>query len=334
MRRICSAIDAAPQADIWVMHPATQFYDERKPLPSTAIDRVRGVDGVEWAEPLYVGGGSAMLPGGRFANVFIFGVDRNSKIALPRRFESGKPEMIEQPDAVFWDNVGLAYYKSVKPGDRLQINDRTARVVGLISAPRRFAGGAAIYTTYERALQYSPGERNRLSFVVAKVKPGEDPDEVAERIRATTGLGAHSTKQFYRMTMQFVLKNTGMPINFGITVLLGLIVGVAIAGQTFYSFTVENVKHFGTLKAMGVSDRTLNRMVLLQAGLVGVVGWGLGAGAAAVFGANITDRSSIAFLMTPHLLAISFGFMILTMFFASFISIRRVKRIEPAIVFR
>lgn len=334
LRRTAAAIETVPQAEIWVMHPATRHYDERKPIEDTAIQRVRGIDGVEWAERLFVGNGSAQMPDGTFAGVTVVGVERRSKIGLPEHIDFGEPEWMDESDAVFWDNVGIALYSKVKPGDVLQINDRRARVVGEASAPRGFTSNPNIYTVYERALEYSPGERKRLTYVLVKVKPGWSAESVAENIRLRTGLGAKTKNEFFWSTVMFYIRSTGITINFGITVLLGLIVGIAVAGQTFYTFTVENTKHFGALKAMGASNGTLVKMVLLQAILVGLIGWGLGAGAASLFGARINSRSLIAFLMTPQLLMISFGTMLFTVLLAALVSIRRVLKIEPAIVFR
>jgi putative ABC transport system permease protein len=334
LRRTASSIESVPQADIWVMHPATRYYDERKAIEDTALQRVRGVPGVEWAQRLFVGMGSARMPDGTYAAVQIVGVERHSKIGLPGVLEHAEASAIEQPDAVLWDNINLPLYKKIQPGDILEINDRRARVAGLASAPRSFISNPAIYTTYERALEYAPGERRRLTFVLAHVKEGWDHRAVAAEIQRCTGLGAKTSDEFFWSTVEFFLKNTGIAINFGVTVMLGMIVGIAVAGQTFFTFTVENTKHFGALKAMGVSNRTLTGMVLLQAFTVGLIGWGIGVGAAALFGMNINQRSVIAFMLTPHLLALSFGCMIFTVLLAAVISIRRVLNIEPAIVFR
>ena len=334
MRRTAGNVERLPQVDIWVMHPATRYYEERKAIEDTALQRVRGVDGVDWAEKMFVGAGTAKLPDGTYAAVQIVGVDRFSKLGLPLRLEAGTPEVIEEPDAVLWDNFQVPLYKNVKPGDTLEINDRRAVVRGLAAGPRTFQGGPAVYTTYQRALQFSPGERNRLTFVLVKVKAGFDAQAVANRIQAETGLGAKTSKEFFWDTMGFFFKNTAIPINFGITAFLGLLVGAAIAGQTFFTFVVENTKHFGALKAMGVSNRTLVGMVLLQSLVVGLMGWGLGAGLAALFGMNTTSRTVLAFMLTPHLLAISFALMLVTVLIAALISILRVLRIEPAIVFR
>ena len=77
--------------------------------------------------------------------------------------------------------------------------------------------------------------------------------EAARRIDEATRLRALTADEFGWETIWYYFRNTGIPINFGITVVLGLIVGTAIAGQTFYLFTLENLKQFGALKAMGVT---------------------------------------------------------------------------------
>ena len=78
--------------------------------------------------------------------------------------------------------------------------------------------------------------------------------EAARRIADATGLRAMTAQQFGWETIGYYIRNTGIPINFGITVVLGFLVGTAIAGQTFYMFTLENLKQFGALKAMGATN--------------------------------------------------------------------------------
>jgi putative ABC transport system permease protein len=170
--------------------------------------------------------------------------------------------------------------------------------------------------------------------VLVRVKEGENPTAIARRIEEKTGLGAKTSDEFFWKTVNYYLINTGIGINFGITVFLGLIVGIGVAGQTFFTFTVENTKHFGALKAMGLSNPSLVGMVLLQAALVGLLGWGAGVGGAAMFSLAITERSVVAILITPHLLALSLIVTLATVLLAGGFSLRRVLKIEPAIVFR
>src|SRR4029079_15403323 len=110
------------------------------------------------------------------------------------------------------------------------------------------------------------------------------PAALCDRIRAATRLEAYTRDQFSCATIVYFMKYTGIPINFGIAVVLGFLVGTAIAGQTFYNFTLDNLKHFGALKAMGAGNALLLRMILLQAVITGALGYGLGVGLAAFMG--------------------------------------------------
>src|SRR5205814_4566780 len=121
------------------------------------------------------------------------------------------------------------------------------------------------------------------AFVLARPEPGQDVQEVCDRIRAQTGRLALTRDQFFWKTIFYFLGSTGIPVSFGITIGLGFVVGVAIAGQTFYLFTVENLKQFGALKAMGVANSRILGMIFLQALVVGVIGYGIGAGLTAGF---------------------------------------------------
>ena len=97
-------------------------------------------------------------------------------------------------------------------------------------------------------------------------------------------------------TIDYYLKYTGIPINFGITALLGFLVGTAIAGQTFYNFTLENLKQFGALKAMGATNLRIVGMILLQATVVGLLGYGIGVGLATALRRRCSQGGELAFL--------------------------------------
>ena len=151
-----------------------------------------------------------------------------------------------------------------------------------------------VYTTYARAKTFAPQERKILSYILAKTEPGVSPEAVAGRIDGQTGLEAVTSDEFIWMTIDYYLKYTGIPINFGITAFLGFLVGTAIAGQTFYNFTLENLKQFGAFKAMGTTNGRIVGMILLQATVVGLLGYGIGVGLAALFGWQISgDRAGL-----------------------------------------
>jgi len=173
-----------------------------------------------------------------------------------------------------------------------------------------------------------------MSFVLAQPKPGVSAEQACQEITRQTGLLALTREQFIWKTIMYYMNNTGIPVNFGITVLLGFLVGTAIAGQTFYLFTVENIKQFGALKAMGTSNPRIVGMVLLQALQVGLIGYCLGVGAAAAFGAMTKSASKLAFFMPWWILLITGAAVIVMVFLSSLLSIRKVLVVEPAIVFK
>ncbi|WP_374088228.1 ABC transporter permease [Methylomicrobium lacus] len=345
MARSYSFVSDVGLPDIWVMDPKVQFIDDVKPMQDTELYRVRGVAGVGWAVPLYKGLIKARLYDGTFQTCNLIGLDDATLIGGPPAMLSGKLEDLRRSDGVLVDVEGAKTKLAKAPqtpggkpvpltiGDTLELNDRRAIVVGIAKVTRTFQSQPVIYTTYNRALLYAPKERKLLSFVLVKAKPGQNIAELTRRIQRITGLAAYTQEEFKALTYNYFLKNTGIPINFGISVTLGFIVGAAIAGQTFYNFTLENLRQFGVLKAMGTSNWVLLRMILLQAVLVGSIGYGMGVGLTALFGYAMRD-TILAFKFPWQLLVFSGMGVSMICVFAALLSIRKVIMLEPAVVFK
>ena len=322
---------------IWVMDKGVQYVDDIKPLADTELFRVKGVPGVEWAVRFYKGIARARLEEGTYEQMILLGLDDATLVGAPRQLFMGSIADLRKPDAVIIDDAG---YRRIWPdepfriGRTFEMNDRRAVVVGLAKAGRTFTSFPIVYTRYSQAVLFAPPERRVLSFVLADAAPGVTPEEVCRRIEERTGLQAVTRTQFLWKTIIYYMRKTGIPINFGITVLLGFFVGTAIAGQTFYLFTVENIRQYGALKAMGASNWTILTMVLAQGLQVGLVGYGLGVGLAAVFGWWVQGASRLAFFMPWEVLAITGAAVFVIVLVASLVSIRKVLVVEPAIVFR
>jgi putative ABC transport system permease protein len=174
-----------------------------------------------------------------------------------------------------------------------------------------------------------------MSFVLAKAKPGVPAAELTQRIRAATGLRAVTNDDFGWMTIGYYMQHTGIPVNFGLTVTIGLIVGTVVAGQTFYIFTIENLKQFGALKAIGTTNLRIVGMILLQALLVGSIGYSIGMGMTAIFFAITTRQEATrGIVLLWQTMAGTGGVVLFIVAVASLMSIRRVLMLEPAVVFR
>lgn len=334
LTRTFAMVTDVPAARVWVMDRGVQYPDDLKPMKDSDLARVRDVPGVDWAVPLFKSNGRARTHDGSFQTVFVFGLDSPTLLGGPSEFVSGKLTDLWTPDSVLVDEAG-AERLGVKRGDVLELNDRRARVVGICKATRTFTSFPILYTTYSRAVQYVPSDRRVLTFVLCSPKPGVSDEELSARIEEATGLGALTKDRFVERTLRYYAKNTGIVINFGMTTLLGFIVGLAISMQTLNAFVLDNIRHFGTLKAMGATNFQIGRMVLFQAVVVGLIGYGVGVGATALFGSTLArNNQQLAFKFTPELMLIAFGAMTVLVSAASVLSLRRVVKLEPAIVFR
>ncbi len=332
-----SQIRDVRDAEIWVTHPSVQNVDEVKPLSDNDLFRVRGVKEVAWAVRLYKGQSQARLSNGDVAQVNLMGLDDATLIGAPRDMVRGSLADLWKPDAILIDERG---YRKLWPGEPLQtgkiieINDERAVLVGICRVSQTFQQFPIVYTRYTQALQFTPPKRKMLSFVLAKSKPQVKDTAVCQRIEEKTELQALTRRQFMWKTIRYYFRETGIPVNFGMTVLLGFLVGAAITAQTLYLFVTENLKQFAALKAMGTSNRAIVGMILLQGLVVGAIGYGVGVGLAALFGAFAETTDRLAFHMPWQVLAIT-GFAVLLMIFlSSLLSIRRVLVLEPGVVFR
>jgi putative ABC transport system permease protein len=395
MLRTAGQITDITGADLWVMDANVRFVDDVKPMIENNLYRVRGVEGVRWAVPLYKGNARAKLNSTQLVagdpefpvgstrkvieQVILLGLDDASMVGAPShdKMLAGDLTMLRKPDAVVvdytrlpklypgedWslqathgkkpeelkpevrekfaslygrmplDRNGRVSFYEIFLGRELEMNDHRAIIVGICEATRTFQSNAVVYTKYSRAKNYVPQERKILSYILAKTEANASPAQVAAAIKAQTGLKARTSPQFKDDTISYYLKYTGIPINFGITAFLGFFVGTAIAGQTFYNFTLENLKQFGALKAMGATNLRIVGMILLQAAVVGLLGYGIGCGLGALFGATTTG-GELAFHTHPATLPVVGVAIVVICILSSGLCIRRVMVLEPAIVFR
>lgn len=338
VERGASGVYNAPEAEVWVMDPVSRTTDVSYAMPATALDRVRSVKGVEWAVPHLRAQANVRTSDGDLEGVGIVGVDDATLIGLPQRMAVGDKSVLFAPDSVVIDDVGTTRLfpdADSALGSRLELNDQRAVIRGISDAIPSFTSTVVLYTRYSSALNFVPGTRNRLSFVLVGVSEGETPEGVAARIEAETGLKAETRAEFARAGVDFIIENTGIPTNFGITVFLGFVVGIAIVGLTFSLFLRDNIKQFGALKAIGVTNAKIVQMVGAQAGMVGLIGYALGViGTVAFikgFGANPFFKG---FYIPWQIPLISLVAVIVILAITGLIAIRSVLNTEPASVFR
>lgn len=328
-------------ADLWVMDEQVQFSEDFKRMPDTALGRVRGIEGVAWAVPMYKSYVACRLPDGTLVQVRVIGLDDTTLAGGPPEMVEGELGDLRRDRAVLMNidqaggdlRLGRGKGRPLRVGDHISLNDNNAVVVGSYRATREFFWDPVLYTTYSRALSWAPRERKSLTYILVKVAQGHAHADVARRIEQVTGLAAHTNVEFERKTMWELITRTGILVNFGVTIALGFVIGVLVAGQTFYTFVLDNVRHFAALKAMGTSDGTILRMLCIQVVTVAGIGYGLGLGAACVTGA-LFARGGLAFQMSWEIPVCGALAVLACCLAAGFLGMLRVLRIEPAVVFK
>src|ERR1044071_2993110 len=212
-------------APIWVVDPMVEQVNDTEALRDTDINRVRSVEGVAWAAPFYQGNLRTRMRDGSFKFVQLVGIDSTTFAGAPKELHQGRLEDLRLPNTVILDEYGAKKLsrdpnKPIGLGEVFEINDKEARVVGICKTRMAFSGNPYLFTTYDQAVQYAPGTRKMLSCVLAAAKPGEDSAVVARRISKATGLKAYTKREFMWTTVWWFIKNTGIPVAFGATVLL------------------------------------------------------------------------------------------------------------------
>lgn len=344
------------RASVWVSDPEVEQVNDAKPMRDTDVTRVRSVDGVSWAAPLHSSIMQARLPNGNFKLISLIGIDSDTFAGAPATLTVGSIEDLRLPNTVLIDEWGANLLgRTVKRsdgtteviplgvGDTFELNDSEARIVGVCRVKRAFTGGPFVYTTYDRAKTYTAGVRRSLSYVLVEPRPGVTPLQLCDRIEAETGLRAWTSetdlwtwgeRSLARSTFWWFWRNTGIPFSFGTAVLLGLFVGIAISGQTFYSFVLENLRYFAAIKAMGASSALLARMLLLQALVAGLLGFGIGVGMAQGIGRAMIEKGMPPFVLYPQVLVATLVLVLGISVCSALIGMIKVARVDPASVFR
>jgi putative ABC transport system permease protein len=325
-------------AKVWVFDAKVEQVNEVIPLREIEVTRVRSVPGVEWAVPLYLGIEQARLSDGSFQNVQLTGLDTATFVGRPMEILKGRIEDLRLPDAVIIDQVGVEKYRKkgihIDIGTSFEINDKRAEVVAICHENRSFLAQPYVFTTYDRALQFAKPQRKMLSCVLVEPKPGVPPRELAEKINAVPGLRAFERDDLFWATVRWYIRNTGIPISFGTVVLMGMIVGIAIAGQTFYLFILDNLRYLAALKAMGARMPILTAMVFLQSFSVGIVGFGIGVGLTTLFGLKVLKLETPPFFMPWQVPVAVAGIIMLICSFSALVGLRQIAKLEPAVVFK
>lgn len=326
-----------PSPNIWVMDPATESDDRIRGMAAGNLDLVRSVPQVEWAVPINVVHIPLVTASGIFQIAQLYGIDGATLIGAPAHIIEGNVHDLRREGGIIVDiysaNGALATplpdgtKRPLKIGDELEINNHRAVVVGICKITQGFYPQPIIFTSDNEFQRFNSFAIRYLGFIAAKSVAGADVQEVCNRINAYPGMNALTREQFkWRIIKTFL--ETGILINFGLSVALGFIVGFSIAGQIFYIMTLENLMYYALIKAVGGTQKMILQMILFQALVVGVIGFCLGIGATILWGMAI-QNTTLAFLFPWQLLVFTGLIVLVICILTAGLSIRKVFTADP-----
>lgn len=319
-------------ADIWVGHKQMHNVDFPRDIPRRWINRVRPVPGVQRAEPYLIGWADMPLPSGGWENVVVVGVEPSSLMGNVWNLTHGRPDSILQTDAVIVDETELTKLEDPKIGDLREIAGRRARVVGTSRGIMGFLVAPYVFTTYDRAAEYLQKDPEVCSYFLVRLAPGADAGAVCDAIRLRAPeLEAFPKQRYSAVSVNFWMTRTGLGISFGAATLLGLLVGTVMVAQTLYALVLDRLEEYGTLKAIGASERQIYSLLLVQALTMSAAGSGVGLALVLVIqGAFSTPKAPI---VIPAWLSLgSCALVAVICLTSSLLPYWRVRKVDPLIV--
>jgi len=270
------------QADVWVGHKNMHNVDFPRDIPRRWIHRVRTVPGVKRAEPYVIGFSEMTLRSGRFEGVVVVGADPPALLGGPWNVASDRPDAILQNDGVILDQCDARKLEYPQLGEVREIGGRRTRVVGLSHGITGFLVTPYAFTTYERAAELLQKDPQMCSYFLVEREPGAETGDLCARIRRRVpDLEAFPREEFSRISVNYWMTRTGLGISFGAATLLGLLVGMVMVAETLYALVLDRLGEFGTLKAIGATERQVYGILLTQALVMAVAGSVLGLGVVA-----------------------------------------------------
>lgn len=323
-------------ADLWVVFRGVGYFDTGRNFSERKFYQVLSTQGVEQAEKYMQAFGRWKRPDGRVESIQVIGFHPGSGLGEPWNVVQGSTADLRQEDSVLVDELYRDKLGVQKIGDRVEIGDHRARVVGFTRGIRSFTTSPFVYATFKNSLDYTnPTSReDSTAYILVKAKPGVPVKALQETLRErVTDVDVYTTAEFSRKTRFYWMFTTGAGLAVLIAALMGLVVGVAVVAQTIYAATMDHIREYGTLKAMGATNRYLYRVLIEQAIWSGVLGYGL-AMIVAHFIVEGSAKGGAVILMPWSMAAGMLVLAVVMCIAAALVSINKVTKIDPAMVFR
>ncbi len=322
------------EADIWITAHGLENFDFGRPISEKKLYQAREVPGVLWAEKYFLAFGYWKTPGGSQETVQMVGYDPDTLVGAPWNIVRGNPRDVKYFNAVFYDEAEKNRLGDLPVGGETEINSHRVRVVGFIRGAKSFIQSPYIFTSFKNALNLSFVAKGNTVYILVKVAPGYSLEAVRQRLRATVkDVDVYTAREFSTKTRDYWMINTGTGVALLSIALMGVVIGTVIVANTIYTSTTEHLKEFGTLKAIGASNWDLYKIIIEQALINSVIGFVAGE-FVSFWVIQAIKRGNLQVLLPWQVLAGIYILTALMCLWSSTLSIYKVTKIDPALVFK
>jgi putative ABC transport system permease protein len=301
-------------------------------MSTTLLDQARATPGIAQASALIMAGTSIAKPGGGNLAITVVGVDTDTMLGGPFNVVAGDPLALRQADTIFLEDSQREKYGAVNVGSTRELNGQRIRVGGFTWGLVPF-GPPYAFADIDLAREVTDVAVDRMNFVLVRVQPGMRPEDIRDAISPRVPEALVLTRDEYHTSIVTTLLKEQLGMSFGISTSFGLIIGLVIVSLSMFSSVLDNLREFGTLKAIGCTNGDLSILLLVQSMLYALIGSVVGLG----WVTNVVEgiRNPLLVPIIPHYVIYAAPLvMVVLCLFASTLALMRIRRLEPGMVFR
>ncbi len=332
MRNASIIIDNTP-VDIWITSKNSANFDFPLPFSEGKLNKVKEVPGVAWADKLILTWANMKKIDGGSENIELIGFNPETGIGGPWNLKEGSIQALKAGKGIIVDESAFAKLGPLRIGDYVEVNENRVKVVGITEGIRGFTTAPYVFTTYRTAQQLDAWVAERTVFILARIAPGYTADEVVTSLRRIRDVDVFRADDYSWRTRRYWTLETGIGVGFGLTAIMAIVVGMVIVSQTIYAATVEHLREFGMLKAIGATNWDVYGIIIKQALINAALGYIAGLGIT-LLGTRFIELTGLAVIIPVEVMAAIFVLTVGMCLAASVVSVRKALNVDPLVVFR
>jgi len=329
---LMSSIVDNSTAQIWVVGENVKDANNLTPIDTRKGAELSSINGIKNIYPLIISGSSMKLQNGKTTPVQIIGSQAPAFVGGPWNIAKGKKSDLLSHGAIAADVFDLRNLGKLNVGDQVEISGHLLELRVLTKGARGF-GANYIFTDLSLAATLGNFPANRVSAYLVQPASGTPAIKIVNQINSNlTGVKAWTREDLSKQTVKTILKDGGIGQSVGSLIIFAIIAGGVIIGLTLYSAAIDRIDDYATMKAIGTERKYVSRLILLQAFIIAVIGFIIGALFIEGFRIGV-ENSGLQFSFSFIIWVIFFFLTLLISLSGAYFASRSIRNVEPSKVF-